>query len=216
MCVSDFMTRSGFLLSLAGMAGAAAQERPKMHVFERQDLRVDDFEASGYVLDIGGGGEGIIGRMKPNQVVAIDLYKRELLESPPGPLKIIMDATDLKFLDESFATVTAFFSLMYMKPDVQRKVFAEAYRVLKPGGRWLIWDAVLPATLDPSTKGVIFRFTFQLPGESVRTGYGTFWPEKPMDLAYYRSLAEEAGFSVSAAREMEGGFRTLRLELRKA
>jgi SAM-dependent methyltransferase len=216
MCVSDFMTRSGFLLSLAGMAGAAAQERPKMHVFERQDLRVDDFEASGYVLDIGGGGEGIIGRMKPNQVVAIDLYKRELLESPPGPLKIIMDATDLKFLDESFATVTAFFSLMYMQPDVQRKVFAEAYRVLKPGGRWLIWDAVLPATLDPSTKGVIFRFTFHLPGESVRTGYGTFWPEKPMDLAYYRSLAEEAGFSVSTAREMEGGFRTLRLELRKA
>jgi SAM-dependent methyltransferase len=216
MCVSDFVTRTGFLLNLAGMVGAAAEERPKMHLFERQDFRVDDFEASGYVLDIGGGGEGIIGRMKPNQVVAIDLYKRELLESPPGPLKIIMDATDLKFLDDSFQTATAFFSLMYMKPDVQRKVFTEAYRVLKPGGRWLIWDAVIPTSLDPSTKGVVFRFSFHLPGESVRTGYGTFWPETQMDLAYYRSLAKHAGFSVASASEMNGNFRTLRLDLRKS
>lgn len=187
-----------------------------MHVFERQDFRVDDFEASGYVLDIGGGGEGIIGRMKPSQVVAIDLYKRELLESPPGPLKIIMDATDLKFLDESFETLTAFFSLMYMNPEVQRKVFAEAHRVLKPGGRWLIWDAVIPAALDPETKGVVFRFTFQLPSETVKTGYGTFWPAKPMDVAYYRALAEQAGFRTVAAEERDGRFHTFAMELRKA
>lgn len=187
-----------------------------MHVFERQDLRVDDFDASGYVLDIGGGGEGIIGRMKPNQVVAIDLYKRELLESPPGPLKIIMDATDLKFLDESFETVTAFFSLMYMNPDVQRKVFAEAHRVMKPNARWLVHDAVIPTTLDPQTKGVVFRFTFQLPHEVVKTGYGTFWPEKPMDVPYYRALAEATGFRVAKAEEQPGTFKTFRMELRKS
>ena len=39
-------------------------------------------------MDICGGGEGIIGQMKPAQVIAIDLSKRELEEAPPGPLKI--------------------------------------------------------------------------------------------------------------------------------
>lgn len=186
-----------------------------MHAFERQDLKVDDFDATGQVLDIGGGGEGIIGRMKPSQVVAIDLYKEELLQAPPGPLKIVMDATDLKFLDSSFQTATAFFSLMYMKPEIQKKVFAEAYRVLGKDGRWLIWDAVIPTALEPTTRGPVFYFTFQLPKETVKTGYGTFWPSKPMDLAYYKALALESGFQVTSATVKEAGFSTFFMELRK-
>ena len=71
--------------------------------------------------------------MKPTQVVAIDLSKRELEEAPAGPLKIVMDATDLKFLDASFPTATAFFSLMYMCPEIQQRLFAEVPRVLAPG-----------------------------------------------------------------------------------
>ncbi|MGJ5815581.1 class I SAM-dependent methyltransferase [Paludibaculum fermentans] len=216
------ITRTGFLMGLAGIGGAAAQTqpRPKMHRFERQPLKVADFDAEGYVLDIGGGGEGIIGRMKPSQVVAIDLYKNELMESPAGPLKIVMDATEMKFLDGQFATATAFFSLMYMQPEVQRKVFAETARVLKPGGRWMVWDAVLPMLADPGmeqgTKGPLFYFEFHLPREVVKTGYGTLWPQVRMDLPYYRSLAEAAGFRIALAEETGGQFRTFRMELRKA
>lgn len=210
------MTRKTFLLTMAGAGAVAAQERPKLHNFERQTLEVGDFDASGYVLDIGGGGEGIIGRMKPSQVVAIDLSKRELEESPAGPLKIVMDATDLKFLDASFDTVTAFYSLMYMRAEIQKKVFAEAARVLRPGGRWLIWDVVIPTAMDSDTKGPAFYFEFKLPKETVRTGSGTFWPPKPMDLAWYRALAAEAGLKVASSKEQPGAFRTFRLELRKA
>ncbi len=57
--------------------------------FERQHVTINDFDADGYILAIGGGGEGTIGRLKGSQVIAIDMSKRELEEAPEGPLKII-------------------------------------------------------------------------------------------------------------------------------
>ena len=92
------------------------QQRPDPSRICRLDLQevvVADFPASGLILDIGGGGEGIIGRLKGDQVVAIDRIKREL-ERRRWSLKIVMNAGDLQFLDASFATATAFFSLMFM------------------------------------------------------------------------------------------------------
>lgn len=211
------VTRTRFLLALLAPVACRAADPPKMHPFDRQDFVVADFQAAGYVLDIGGGGEGIIGQMKPTQVIAIDVSRRELEEAPPGPLKIVMDATDLKFLDASFDTATAFFSLMYMRPDVQKRVFAEVYRVLTCGGRWLIWDAVIPHAIENDTRGPIFRFRFHLPGDKVvQTGYGTFWPGQPMDLDYYKRLAREAGFEIANSEQQPGAFQTLTLELRKA
>jgi ubiquinone/menaquinone biosynthesis C-methylase UbiE len=208
------LTRTQFLGALTGAAALAQQT--KMHLFERQDFTVANFDAAGYVLDIGGGGEGIIGQMKPAQAIAIDLSKRELEEAPAGPLKIVMDATDLKFLDGTFATATAFFSLMYMNPDVQRKAFAETHRVLARGGRWLIWDASIPKAPGDGTRGPVFRFRFHLPGgKVVQTGYGTFWPEKPMDLEYYQCLARDTGLEIVRAEQRAGAFQTVTLELRK-
>jgi ubiquinone/menaquinone biosynthesis C-methylase UbiE len=209
------LTRTQFLFALTGAAASAAADSPKLHLFERQDFVVADFQAVGYILDIGGGGEGIIGQMKPTQVIAIDLSKRELEEAPAGPLKIVMDATDLKFLDASFDTATAFFSLMYMRPEVQQRVFAEVFRVLTRGGRWIIWDAVIPLALENDTRGPAFQFRFQLPAKVVQTGYGTFWPEKPIDLDYYKGLARETGFEIARAEQQAGAFQTVTLELRK-
>ena len=208
-------TRTRFLFALAGVAASAASDPPKMHVFERQDFTVADFQSSGYILDIGGGGEGIVGQMKPAQVIAIDLSRQELQEAPAGPLKIVMDATDLKFLDASFDTVTAFFSLMYMRPETQRQVFAETFRVLSPGGRWLIWDAVIPRAMENDTRGPVFRFRFHLTGKVVQTGYGTLWPDQPMDLDYYKRLARAAGFEIARAEQQPGAFQTVTLDLRK-
>jgi hypothetical protein len=104
---------------------------------------------------------------------------------------------------------------MYMKPEVQKKVFAEAYRVMKPGARWLVWEAVIPPALENDTRGPAFRFTFHLPKEKVQTGYGTLWPEQPLDVSYYRALAQATGFRVANVKEQGGGFRTLFMELKK-
>ncbi len=46
--------------------------------------------------------------------ISDDANQRELEEAPNGPLKIVMDARDLEFLDGAFGAVTAFFMLMYV------------------------------------------------------------------------------------------------------
>ncbi len=209
-----------FAMLLAAQAGQDVNPHEKqekidparMHTYERQELTVADFPADGWILDIGGGGEGIIGRIKATQVVAIDLYAWGMRKTPPGPLKLVMDATDLRFLDGSFGTVTSFFTLMYMSPEQQAKAIQEAYRVLKPGGRMRIWDVELPVSPDAKKEIAVYPFRFRLPKETVQTGYGTPFPKQPWDVAHYTRLAEQAGFTVDE-KTVEG--RTFRLVLRR-
>ena len=52
-------------------------------------------ELDGTVLDIGGGGEGIIGRLYADQVTAIDNRQEELDEAPGACRKLLMDATGI-------------------------------------------------------------------------------------------------------------------------
>ncbi len=94
----------------------------------------------GSILDIGGGGEGVIGQLFGNRVIAIDNRQEELDEAPDCCEKRLMDATNLSFPDHSFDNATFFYSLMYMLKDTQDRAIAEASRVLKEGGGLYIWD----------------------------------------------------------------------------
>ncbi len=49
-------------------------------------------ELDGKILDMGGGGEGVIGRLYREQVTAIDNCQEELDVAPGGYEKICMDA----------------------------------------------------------------------------------------------------------------------------
>ncbi len=168
----------------------------RLFFLEKQEVAVEGLDASGYILDIGGGGEGIIGRLQGQQVIAIDSNRRELEEAPAGPLKIVMNATDLQFLDGTFGVVTAFFTLMYIKGDEHRKVFEEVFRVLLPGGKFLVWDAEFPRRGDEKKDIIVLPLTAKLPGENVSAVYGVRWPEDGRTLHDYLSLAREAGFEV--------------------
>ncbi len=173
----------------------------RLFFFEKQEVIVNDFDSPGYILDIGGGGEGVIGKLKGEQVIAIDPNKRELEEAAGGPLKIVMDARDLQFLDGAFSTATSFFTLMYIKAPDHEKVFSEVFRVLAPGGVFLIWDVVFPQRLDADKDIAVFPLLVMLPHEEFDTGYGAKWPEEGRDSSYYVKLAEETGFVVVERRE---------------
>lgn len=180
---------------------------------EPQAITLQDFDADGYILDIGGGGEGVIAQLKGDQVIAIDRFKSELEEAPPGGLKNVMDATDLQFLDDTFATATAFFALMYVGDDADcAQVFAETYRVLRPGGRFLIWDTVFPKQIEPGKEIVALRLAVRLPGRVIETGYGVRWTGHERTVADYRGLARAAGFAL-LHEETRGPL--FHLELRK-
>lgn len=172
----------------------------EIYRFDPQTVVIDDFEAEGHILAIGGGGEGIIGQLKGPQVIAIDINKRELVEAPPGPLKIVMDARDLKFLDETFNTIAIFFTMMYIDGADHTKVLQEAHRVLASGGRILIWDAIFGPRPSPEKRMGVVPLTVKLPSRQVETGYGVRWPSQPHDLDYYKRLGEDAGFQLGERR----------------
>ena len=139
----------------------------------KQNVDLRDVTLSGRILDIGGGGEGIISRHAGDSVIAIDIRKDELLESPDVGIKIVMDATDLKFLDNTFDNVTCFYSLMFMSEETVEKCLAEAFRVLKPNGCLWIWDTEIPW---PAQSDVfVVHLDIALADEHISTGYGIGW-----------------------------------------
>jgi SAM-dependent methyltransferase len=162
-------------------------------VLRTQSIDLSPLETDGFILDIGGGGEGIIGKLNGAQVVAIDTSERELAETKNEALKVVMDATDLKFLPDSFDICTAFFSLMYIPKSEHPKVFEEAHRVLKDNGQFLLWDVRIPRT-EKRFKEFIVPLKVQLPDETVETGYGVRW--QAQDVTHFRALAKEQKFKV--------------------
>ena len=159
-------------------------------------------ELNGRILDIGGGGDGIIGRLYTDQVVAIDIRQSELDEAPMGFEKILMDATDLKFNDNSIDHVTSFYTLMFMSSEDQKSAVSEAARVLKNGGELHIWDCeIRSAYPEPFCVDV----TVQLPDECISTTYGV----GKMDSQDEKSIVKmclNSGLKLVAKNNSECGF----------
>lgn len=167
----------------------------EIYFFEPVELEIESFSSDGYVLDIGGGGEGIIGRLPGLHVISIDRREDELTEAPDGPLKIVMDARNLKFTDSSFSVVTAFFSFMYFKTEADiQAALTEAYRVLKPGGSLRMWDVSFESLPDTDQPLFAVQLRCKLNAEVCETAYGCPWPNERRDHQFYRHLAECSGF----------------------
>jgi SAM-dependent methyltransferase len=175
-----------------------------------QFIEVDPLKPDGLILDIGGGGEGVIGRLNGKQVVAIDTSERELAETHNEALKIVMDAAELKFLPQSFDTCTAFFAMMYIAKGQHSKVFQEVHRVLRDEGKFLIWDVRIPVAVK-NYRQFIVPLKIQLLDKVVETGYGVKGQDQ--DAEYFKQLAQQTGFAIISERIIG---ETFYLEMAKA
>jgi ubiquinone/menaquinone biosynthesis C-methylase UbiE len=163
------------------------------HVVSGQRVEMQPIDTEGLILDIGGGGEGVVGKLNGKGVVAIDLYPSELEETENEALKIVMDATDMKFVASSFEVATSFFTLLYVEREKQEKVFSEVHRVLKEKGVFLIWDVRIPVRVEGKPFFMV-RLEIELPDETVSTGYGVRLAQQ--DVEHFKELAARTGFDV--------------------
>lgn len=159
---------------------------------------------SGLVLDVGGGGEGVIGAILADRAVSIDLLRSELDEAQCDSSKMVMDAARTAFRDAVFDGATFFFSLMFMPPQVQRAALGEAQRVLKDRGTLLVWDMSFRAS-DSDRPIFMVPLRVLMPGgREVDTGYGC--RRRDLDAEGVRRMAEEAGLVLEEARGYGGTF----------
>jgi ubiquinone/menaquinone biosynthesis C-methylase UbiE len=161
---------------------------------EIKSIEMNPIKSDGLILDIGGGGEGVIGKLNGRQVVAIDMNEKELEETQNDALKIVMDATDLRFLYESFDVCAAFFALMYIPKNQHLKVFEEVHRVLKNSGRFLIWDVKIRER-HKKHKAFVVLLKVKLPSEEIETGYGVKWETEDID--HFKELAKKTKFRIT-------------------
>lgn len=145
----------------------------------------------GTILDIGGGGEGIIGSIYQDQVIAIDNRQEELDEAPEGFIKLLMDACNLEFEDESFENVTLFYTLMYIKKEQQSKVIQEAYRVLEKEGHLYIWDSNIKIA-----NPFVVNLNIDTGISMINTTYGIYKEDAFQDDKHFKFICEDVGFKL--------------------
>jgi ubiquinone/menaquinone biosynthesis C-methylase UbiE len=158
--------------------------KPKQHILIQEIPQ-------GRVIDIGGGGEGVIAQAGGAGVVAVDKHISEIHEARVKALDVpwvVADATELPCSNQCFDNATAFFSCMYMSADVKEKVFRETRRVLKKGGEFWIWDA----HIVPKRQVFAIRLQVDLSTHTINAVYGARAREQSaMGIG---SLLQEAGF----------------------
>lgn len=170
-------------------------EEESLYYISQQSVSLDPLDEKDLILDIGGGGEGIIGQLNGRRVISIDLDLDELLEAPSKSQKVLMDARKMSFLSGSLKMATSFFTLMYIPREDRREVFEEVYRILSSGGKFEIWDVDIPECKNDKEVFVV-PIEVKLPQKSIRTGYGVSWEERQQSLEYYLELAFSANFEV--------------------
>ncbi|MCJ7737930.1 MAG: class I SAM-dependent methyltransferase, partial [Anaerolineae bacterium] len=156
----------------------------------KQRIRIHEIP-KGMVIDIGGGGEGVIAQAGGAGVVAVDRHMSEIHEArgkAPECLWVVADATELPYGNNCFDNATAFFSCMYMPDNTKESVFRETRRVLKKGGEFWIWDVPMAARSNVFAVRLLVDFH----EDTMRTVYGV--KAKDQSAASICSQLHQAGF----------------------
>lgn len=159
-------------------------------------------ELTGRILDIGGGGECVIGRIYGPQVTAIDNHQAELDEVKADCTKLLMDATAMTFPDACFDHVTSFYTLMYMTKAEQAAVIGEATRVLRPGGTLVVWDTEIASAYP---EPFLAELDIDAAGVRICTTYGIVKLDT-QDAPGVIATAEQCGLRLTQYEQEKGHF----------
>ena len=184
------------LLSIIRMIFSAIT-KPKQHIIFDQFL-------NGRVIDIGGGGEAVIGQVGGGRVVALDKHPSEIREArgkAPAVSWLVADAMNIPCESGCFGQGTAFFSCMYMGDDAIEKVFKEARRVIKRGGALWVWD--VPMHLSQKEYGIRIQVEFR-DKRKVNTMYGV--KAKEQSTRSISKLLQGAGFATEVVDDQKHWF----------
>lgn len=146
---------------------------PQKHSSPIQEIKLDSLPEDGLVLDIGGGGEGLVSRIGRERVCAVDYRMSEILEArihdPPANW-FLSDATHLPFRQKSFDVATLWFSLGYMREwSTKEHALAQVFDSLRPDGVL----SILASRIDCREERFVFNALFTLPdGVVSKVGYG--------------------------------------------
>ncbi|MHA1615687.1 MAG: class I SAM-dependent methyltransferase, partial [Candidatus Thorarchaeota archaeon] len=138
-----------------------------------QKIALKQIQTEGRILDIGGGGEGLVSRIGGTKVCALDIRISEIREArihgPPSNW-FVGDGQALCFQENVFDVVTLWFSMGYMSDWViKQRVLKEAHRVLVEGGKL----SILASRIPESCERLTFWGHFTFPDDTIsQIGYG--------------------------------------------
>ena len=170
------------------------RRNPSTFMVPLQDIVLHQISTKELVLDIGGGGEGLVSRIAGNKVCAVDYRISEIREgqihNPPANW-FTADGRTLPFKESTFDIATLWFSLGYMNEwSVKGAVLTEVLRTLKSEGRLLI----MASRIDCKEQRLLFSAQFTLPDGTVsKTGYGVRGDQN-QTLGSIVALVREVGF----------------------
>ena len=185
----------------------AMKRQASTHTTPIQNITLEHIQTEGLILDIGGGGEGLVSRIARSRVCALDIRMSEIREAqihgPPANW-FVGDGQALCFQDKVFDVVTLWFSLGYMSDwSIKQCVLEEAHRVLRNTGRL----SILASNILESCEHLIFWGHFTLPDGTVsQTGYGVKGGQG-QTLKRIVDLLKDIGFKMQSQEDNDAWFK---------
>lgn len=172
------------------------EEQSSTYTTSIQKIALKQIQTEGLILDVGGGGEGLVSRIGGTKVCAVDIRMSEIREAqihgPPSNW-FVGDGQVLCFQENVFDVVTLWFSLGYMSDwSIKQRVLEEAHRVLGKSGRL----SILAIRIQESCERLTFWGHFTFPdGMTSQVGYGVRGGQE-QTLGPITELLSDIGFKI--------------------